>query len=451
MSLSVVRSSESLVKPREKTPCTTLELSAMDKVPVLRCNARTLHVYKKGGKGAASAIREALSRALVPYYPLAGRLKEYSSPNPNIGLQVDCCGEGVWFVDASADSKLEHFNYFDDLIDASNYSVSSSHDHLLPNQIRGSLLGDQPLVQIQVTRFACDGFVMGLVFSHIICDGLGAAQFLNAVGEFARGFDRLTVDPVWCRDFFLTNNTTTSTPQPLPTIMPFVNYKLKEAHVDISMEQIEKLKQHFQQSTGGAHKCSTFEIVAASFWSCRTKAITITNYNSNDDVEEEMVRLVFFANCRQLMQPPLPEGFYGNCFFPVTIKASKKFVANASVVEVVKMIQQGKAKLGEEFDNYRKSRNENDGMEEEREDPFMQPLSYNTLFVSEWGRLGFNQVDMGWGQPLHIVPIQGSAIIPAGIVGWQPAPKRGIRLMSWCVEEPHRHLFLSHIMRLFTI
>uniref|UniRef100_A0A803NQ05 Uncharacterized protein n=1 Tax=Cannabis sativa TaxID=3483 RepID=A0A803NQ05_CANSA len=358
MSLSVVRSSESLVKPREKTPCTTLELSAMDKVPVLRCNARTLHVYKKGGKGAASAIREALSRALVPYYPLAGRLKEYST-NPNIGLQVDCCGEGVWFVDASSDSKLEHFNYFDDLIDASNYSaVSSSHDHLLPNHIHGSLLGDQPLVQIQVTRFACDGFVMGLVFSHIICDGLGAAQFLNAVGEFARGFDRLTVDPVW---------------------------------------------------------------------------------------------LVFFANCRQLMQPPLPEGFYGNCFFPVTIKASKKFVANASVVEVVKMIQQGKAKLGEEFDNYRKSRNENDGMEEEREDPFMQPLSYNTLFVSEWGRLGFNQVDMGWGQPLHIVPIQGSAIIPAGIVGWQPAPKRGIRLMSWCVEEPHRHLFLSHIMRLFTI
>ncbi|KAF4370236.1 hypothetical protein F8388_007377 [Cannabis sativa] len=351
MSLSVVRSSESLVKPREKTPCTTLELSAMDKVPVLRCNARTLHVYKKGGKGAASAIREALSRALVPYYPLAGRLKEYST-NPNIGLQVDCCGEGVWFVDASSDSKLEHFNYFDDLIDASNYSaVSSSHDHLLPNHIHGSLLG--------------------------------AAQFLNAVGEFARGFDRLTVDPVWCRDFFLTNNTTTSTPpppSPLPTIMPFVNYKLKEAHVDISMEQIEKLKQHFQQSTGGAHKCSTFEIVAASFWSCRTKAITITNSNSNDDVEEEMVRLVFFANCRQLMQPPLPEGFYGNCFFPVTIKASKKFVANASVVEVVKMIQQGKAKLGEEFDNYRKSRNENDGMEEEREDPFMQPL--NT--ISKW-------------------------------------------------------------------
>ncbi|XP_062084655.1 acyl transferase 4 [Humulus lupulus] len=448
MSLSVVRTSHSLVKPYEKTPCTTLQLSAMDNVPVLRCNARTLHVYRHGGEGAASAIREALSRALIPYYPLAGRLKE--SSNLAQLLEVDCCGEGVWFVDASVDSTLEAFNYFDD-VDAANYSVS--HDDLLPNQVHDSVISDQPLVQIQVTRFACDGFVMGLIFCHTICDGLGAAQFLNAVGEFARGLDRLSVEPVWCRDFFVTSTTTattTTTPAPAPLPMPIVNYKLEEAHVDISMDQIEKLKQHFQQSTG--HRCSTFEIVAASFWSCRTKAIIINNNNSSAASDhEEMVKFVFFANCRQLMQPPLPEGFYGNCFFPVTITASKECVAKASVVEVVKMIQQGKAKLGEEFDKYRKSRNGGGGggggMEE---DPFMQPLSYNTLFVSEWGRLGFNQVDMGWGPPLHIVPIQGSPIIPAGIVGWQPEPKRGIRLMSWCVEESHRHFFLSHIMELYT-
>lgn len=430
MGFSVVRSSRSLVRPCEKTPCTTLELSAMDKVPVLRCNARTLHVYRQG-QGAASAIRVALSRALVPYYPLAGRLKESNQGQ----LQIECCGEGVWFVEASIDSTLDAFNYFDDVDTASS---TISYDDLLPNQIPAP--AREPLVQIQVTQFACGGFVMGLIFCHCICDGLGAAQFFNAVGEYARGLDHLTVDPVWSRDFFVTttsssSNTTLHADAVPPLPMPIVNYRLEQAHVDISTDQIDKLKQQFQESTG--QRCSAFEIVAASFWSCRTRAIM-----SNTIKREESAKLVFFANCRQLLEPPLPKGFYGNCFFPVTITASREWLAQASLVEVVKLIQQAKAKLPEDFGKYKKGKME--------EDPFMPPVSYNTLFVSEWGRLGFNQVDLGWGPPLHIVPIQGSPIIPAGIVGWQPAPKKGIRLMSWCVEEPHRHPFLRHIMQLYS-
>jgi len=81
------------------------------------------------------------------------------------------------------------------------------------------------------------------------------------------------------------------------------------------------------------------------------------------------------------------------------------------------------------------------------EDPFAPPLIYTTLFISEWGRLGFNQVDYGWGPPVHIVPIQGSSIIPVGIVGSLPLPKKGIRLMTWCVEEVHRQPFIDQMMK----
>ena len=117
---------------------TLLDLSIIDRLPVLRCNTRTLHVFRHGPE-AARVIREALSKALVPYYPLAGKLKESSQGQ----LQIECSGEGVWFVEASADCTLYGVNYLDDDI------VSIPYDELLPDHIPENE-GIDPLVQFQV-------------------------------------------------------------------------------------------------------------------------------------------------------------------------------------------------------------------------------------------------------------------------------------------------------------
>ncbi|XP_061366244.1 acyl transferase 4 [Gastrolobium bilobum] len=418
VALSVIRTTRSLVKPAEETPFTTLDLSLIDRLPVLRCNARTLHVFRRGPE-AASVIREALSTALVPYYPLAGRLAE-SKPGC---LQIECSGEGAWFVEATTDCTLDSVNFFDDV-------QSIPYDDLLPDNIPQMERID-PLVQMQVTQFSCGGFVIGLIFCHSICDGLGAAQFLNAVGEIARGLEKPSIEPVWHRDFFPSSQTHQEAallPPAGPPPMP--DYKLEHANIDMPMIQINRLKREFQQVTG--RSCSAFEIVAAGFWSSRTRAI---NFEANTQV-----KLVFFANCRQLLDPPLPNGFYGNCFFPVTITASSESLREAMIFDVVKMIQEAKTKLPVEFGKYLKGEHLKSG-----EDPFAPPLTYTTLFVSEWGRLGFNHVDYQWGPPVHVVPIQGSSIIPVGIVGSMPLPNKGIRLMTWCVEEAHRLPFLDHV------
>lgn len=127
MAMSVIRTKRGLVKPAEEIPLTTvLDLSAIDRLPVLRCNARTLHVFKHGPE-ATRVIREALSKALVPYYPLAGRLKE-SKP-----------------VEASSDCTLRSVNFFDDV-------HSIPYDHLLPDAIPESQC-IHPLVQIQVSCY----------------------------------------------------------------------------------------------------------------------------------------------------------------------------------------------------------------------------------------------------------------------------------------------------------
>ncbi|KAK7397025.1 hypothetical protein VNO78_18190 [Psophocarpus tetragonolobus] len=413
MAMHVIRRSKGgLVKPAEETPLSTLELSAIDRLPALRCNARTLHVFKHGPE-AARIIREALSKALVPYYPLAGRLKE---SHPGF-LQIQCSGDGVWYVEAYSHSTLHSVNFFHDL-----HSVP--YDDLLPDDIPRS---HDPLVQMQVTEFGCGGFVIGLIFCHSICDGLGAAQFLNAVGELARGVEKPSIEAVWHRDFF----PSPQTPQQTPPQIFIPDYKLEHANIDMAMDEIKRVKREFEQVTG--ESCSAFEIAAAACWRSRTRAIEL-------DPSTEL-KLVFFANCRQLLDPPLPDGFYGNCFFPVTITASCESLRNATMVGVVKLIQEGKGKLPEEFGKYLKGEHFKKG----GEDPFAPPLTYTTLFVSEWGRLGFNSVDYQWGPPLHVVPIQGSTIIPVAILGSIPLPNKGIRFMTWCLQEPHRLPFLHHM------
>ncbi|KAK9202044.1 hypothetical protein WN944_017253 [Citrus x changshan-huyou] len=372
MALPVIRSNRSLVRPAEHTPTPsgTLDLSAIDQIPVLRCNARTLHVFKRRGpepEAAAHVIKGALSRALVPYYPLAGRLKESGQGQ----LQVECSGDGAWFVEASANCTLDSVDYFNDV-------TSIPYDQLLPDSVPKTDGDVEPLVQMQAR----------------------AAQFLNAVGELARGLEHPKVAPVWHRDFF------PSTPQTrlenvtllhnyLPPPMP--SYRLEHANIDIPMDQINQLKRQFYDSTG--LKCSAFEIVAASLWRHRTRAIS---FGPNTQL-----KLVFFANCRQLLDPPLPKGFYGNCFFPVTVTRTSDWLTQATNVDVVKLIQEAKAELPVEFAKYM-----NGDFTRNGEDPFAPPLAYTTLFISEWGRLGFNQIDYGWGPPVHVVPIQGSSIIP---------------------------------------
>ncbi|KAK9138007.1 hypothetical protein Sjap_008601 [Stephania japonica] len=80
----------------------------------------------------------------------------------------------------------------------------------------------------------------------------------------------------------------------------------------------------------------------------------------------------------------------------------------------VLIIKEAKARLPTEFNKWIYTG------ADEGEEPFAPPLNYTTLFISEWGRLGFNEVDYGSGCPLYVMPIQGSSIIPVGIVCLPP-------------------------------
>ncbi|TVU17907.1 hypothetical protein EJB05_33968, partial [Eragrostis curvula] len=80
LTFAVRRREPVLVGPATPTPRDTKRLSDIDDQAVLRGHVPFVFLYR-GGKGVraddpATVIRRALEAALVPFYPLAGRVRE---------------------------------------------------------------------------------------------------------------------------------------------------------------------------------------------------------------------------------------------------------------------------------------------------------------------------------------------------------------------------------------
>ncbi|MED6221723.1 hypothetical protein PIB30_057560 [Stylosanthes scabra] len=99
----VRRNPAELVAPADPTPHELKLLSDIDDQQSLRIYYSSVQLFpyspSMAGKDPVHVIREALSKAFVLYYPLAGRLRE----GPSGKLMVDCTGEGVLFIEADAD------------------------------------------------------------------------------------------------------------------------------------------------------------------------------------------------------------------------------------------------------------------------------------------------------------------------------------------------------------
>ncbi|CAN6358465.1 unnamed protein product [Urochloa humidicola] len=421
----VTRTSRSLVAPSSETPRETLRLSLIDRVAGLRHLVRSLHVFD-GRKNAAAGgdqvppapgktLREALGKALVDYYPFAGRFVTEEGGE----VRLACTAEGAWFVEATAACTLEDVKHLD-------HPMLIPKEDLLPDEAPGVDPLDIPLM-MQVTEFACGGFVVGLISVHTIADGLGAGQFINAVADYARGLPRPRVTPVWARD---------AIPAPSQIVSPpprFELFDLRYFTVDLSPDHIAKVKSSFHEATG--QRCSAFDVCVAKTWQSRARALRL-----NPDAP---VHVSFFANTRHLLpQVVSAPGFYGNCFYTVQATRPAGEVAGGEVVEVVRAIREAKARLAADFARWAAG-----GFER---DPYMLTFTYDSLFVSDWTRLGFLEADYGWGTPAHVVPFSYHPFMAVAVIGAPPVPKQGARMMTMCVTEEHLPEF-SEQMNAFAV
>ncbi|KAK9667224.1 hypothetical protein RND81_14G240900 [Saponaria officinalis] len=196
----VSRQQSEFITPAEPTPYEFKHLSDIDDQAGLRMHVPGIQFYRStpdmAGVDPAKVIKEAVRKALVPFYPLAGRLRDKAGKK----LVVECTGEGVLFTEADAEVSLEEFS------EAQLHPPIPCMEELLYDVPGYDDVLNAPLLLIRVTRLKCGGFILTHRINHAMSDGTGLAQFLTAVGEMARGAQFLSVSPVWKRELLRARN-----------------------------------------------------------------------------------------------------------------------------------------------------------------------------------------------------------------------------------------------------
>nr|CAD1820827.1 unnamed protein product [Ananas comosus var. bracteatus] len=181
LTFAVRRSEPVLVPPAEPTPYELKPLSDIDDQESLRFYRSGIYFFRnspsKIGQDPVAVVRSAVAKALVHYYPLAGRILE----GPGRKLAVECTGEGVVFVGADADVTLEDFGG-----DLSPPIPCNEKLLCEPESSSADIIG-RPLLFIQVTRMKCGGFIFAVQICHCMADAAGLVQLLIDIGELARG------------------------------------------------------------------------------------------------------------------------------------------------------------------------------------------------------------------------------------------------------------------------
>lgn len=105
----VYKREPTIIRPISPTPNHVLYLSNLDDQKFLRFSIKYLYLFRKSVN--IEKLKESLSRVLVEYYPLAGRLGR-SEKDDDHKLEVKCNGEGAVFAEAVMNLSADEFVEF---------------------------------------------------------------------------------------------------------------------------------------------------------------------------------------------------------------------------------------------------------------------------------------------------------------------------------------------------
>ncbi|KAK8602556.1 hypothetical protein V6N13_057812 [Hibiscus sabdariffa] len=381
-----------MVSPCEDTPKTKLWVSNIDLVMTVY-HMSMVYFYKPNGSSDffdTKLLKEALSKILVSFYPVAGRL----GYDENSRLEIVCNGEGVLFVEAEASSVM------DDLV--RDYTDGSKVPHLVTKFDYSGGISSYPLLGLQVTSFKCGGVSIGVSSQHTLVDGASALHFINSWADTARG-KCPAIAPVLDRTFLRARDPPTPKFrhvefEPSPSLKTVSNPESPWPSIvsmfKITTEQVKALKDKVNGTLGNT-KYSTYTILTAHIWRCATKA--------RDLAEDQELKLTIPIDGRNRLQPPLPPGYFGNVIFHAAPVALASEIKSESFTDTVRRIHEILRQMNDEY-----LRSGIDLIETTADVKTVrrgaQTMRCPNLSINSWMWLAIHDADFGWGRPILLRP-----------------------------------------------
>ncbi|PON33415.1 Transferase [Parasponia andersonii] len=445
------------VKPSEPTWKGRLSLSEWDQTGIIT-HVPTIYFYRpqekwtKPAQKITSTLKESLGRALVPFYPLAGRLRRLGGGR----LELNCNAEGVQFVEAESDSKL------DELGDLSSLSKYYYNLHLTPPVDYNLPIHELPLLIVQLTRFACGGISLGLTISHAVVDGPSALHFFFGWAGLTRG-EPLSVVPFLDRKVLRAGEPHARPPtlldhsnlDSLPLLLGESDTReerkkeITPAFLTLTKEQLQKLKKIANAGQDSETRpYSRYEMLAGHVWRCTCKA--------RKHRSEQPTALAVCVDVRSRIEPPLPSAYFGNASFDVIATSSSGELVSKPLGYASSRIREAIEKVTNEYiwSSIEFLKNQRDlSMLQDLHAPGEstgtdhEELFYGNpnLGVVSWLRLPLYGLDFGWGKEVdmslgaHDTDFDGDFVLLQN-----PGSDDGSLIVSLRLQVPHMDSFKKH-------
>ncbi|KAF5806903.1 putative quinate O-hydroxycinnamoyltransferase [Helianthus annuus] len=381
--MKVVVRESTMVRPAEETPVVNLWNSCLD-LTAANYHTRSVYFYRPNGAPNffdTKVIKDALSMALVAFYPMAGRFIQGEDGR----IEINCRGQGVLFLEAESDGVINDFGDFVTTLES--LKLSPVVDYSLG-------IESFPLLLLQVTYFKCGGVSLGFAFDHRVSDGKTFFHFMNTWSDMARGLD-ITLPPFIDRTLLRARDPPRPVfkhieyqPDPTPLQAPLDETKIIFSKFKLTRNQLDMLKASSKED-GNMINFSSFEIISSHVWKCVCKARGIP-----DDVE---IKLNFPVDCRARLQPPLPPGYFGNAVFITSAIATAGEIQSKPLWYAASKVHDAVARMNNDY-----LKSALDYLEQHNCKKPAVNYNYTNLLIVSWTRLPIHEADFGWGRPIFM-------------------------------------------------
>ncbi|CAN6353092.1 unnamed protein product [Urochloa humidicola] len=392
MQVQVVESS--LVTPGGDTPREKLWLSPLDLLQVNRGHTPTVYFYHRTAAAAGNddffdvaRLKESMTRALVPFYPLAGRL----GTDADGRFVIDCDAQGALLVVARSDLTADDFN---------DVTPSPELKKLFVPRVEPT---SSIMLAVLVTFLKCGGVAFGTSLHHAAADAIGSFRFFHAWSALCRGAVTEITEQVPCHDRALLRARSPPFvhPDAFSVFCPKLNLTTKPSGpviskvFTISTDHAAALK-HAASGSGSVH-VSTFCALSAHVWRCVCVARGLP--------AGATTRLTLPASVRRRMKPPVPDSYLGNALIWVGTSGVVRDVTSEALADTTCRIR--RAVRGMDNDvvrsaiDYFQLKLEEEGKVSAK--PMPGDLPETELRVISWLGMPVYDADYGWGRPRLMV------------------------------------------------